>query len=138
MRGVSGYLIASTVKVISVQAMTTKKARSAKSMPSMPLIAPPSLKPAQGKALGDVVADKIDHQSTRNDGQHTRSGQHTPVDPRPTGARHDGGNRFGIHRGQRPAKQQFHPREHEAEERGDPDAAGDQRCENLDEKPRKR
>src|SRR5215217_3993061 len=35
-----------------------------------------SLHPAQGKALGDVVADEIDNQGARNDGQRARRGQH--------------------------------------------------------------
>ena len=36
--------------------------------------------PAQGEALGDVVAHEVDHERAGNDGQHARGGEQAPVD----------------------------------------------------------
>ena len=54
------------------------------------------------------------------------------------GARHHGGERQRVGRRQRRRQQLLDPREHEAEERGDADAVGDQRQEDPDEEARER
>jgi hypothetical protein len=58
-----------TVKVISVAAIIAKKVAVGHVHAIHSIVVSPLLNAAQGKALGDVVADKIDNQSTRQDCQ---------------------------------------------------------------------
>jgi len=62
--------------------------------------------PAQRKAFGDVVSNKVNNQGAGNYGQHTRRGQYTPVQ---TGCRYRAGhhrtNGLGVSYGESPSNQ---------------------------------
>ena len=89
------------------------------------------------ESFGDVIANKINNQCTRNNGQDTSRSQHPPVHAsRADGAGHGGGNRFGNHAGSSACKKKFDPGEHKAEERGHTNARSNQRNKNLNKKPR--
>ena len=90
--------------------------------------------PPEGEALGDVVADKPDDECAGDQRQNTGGGEQAPIHAGGGNrARHGGGNRLGVGGGQCAGNQKLHPREHEAEEAGDPDAGGNQRHEDLHE-----
>src|SRR6478752_4878247 len=93
--------------------------------------------PTEREAARDVVTNEPDHQRAGDDGQHAGRGQQAPIH---AGGRnragHDCRNRLGRYRRQRARQQQFDPGEHEAEERGDADAARNQRHQYLDEESR--
>ena len=73
LRGTSGNLIARIVKVISVTAIIPKKAAVGQVQAIHSIFSLPFrfLHATQGKTLGDVVADKVDNQSTGYDRQDT-------------------------------------------------------------------
>ena len=91
--------------------------------------------PPHGKAFGDVVPNKPNHDGAGNDGEHPCRRQCGPVHAGSAdGSGHGGHNRFGIHAGQRACQQQLHPAEHEAEESGHADTGLDEWQKNSDKK----
>src|SRR5581483_4263478 len=93
--GIEGRATVHAVMPISMSAMTTKNAavgpvHAIHSSPCAPSIACSlRLHAAQGEALGDVVADEIDHHDAGNESDDSGSRQHAPVDAgRTDGAGH--------------------------------------------------
>src|SRR3954462_14058509 len=83
--GAVGCSTPQTVMPASMITMTTKKAavtgvHAIHSKPFAPSISNDLRSDAaEGEALGDVVADEIDHQRAGNDGDDAGRGQHAPV-----------------------------------------------------------
>ena len=108
--GVLGYFMCNNPMPISIAPIDRKNMAvgSVQAIHSIKMSLPccAYLNPAKGETLGDVIADKIDHNRTRYDCQNACRGKHTPIK---TGCRnspgHDRGNRFCIHTGQRAAQQ---------------------------------
>src|SRR5262245_21319751 len=111
-RSTSGRKIASSVMMASKPAMQAKNAAVCQVQAIQANWSIVSSHPAEGEALGDVVADEPDHERTGHDGEHAGGGEQAPVHAGGGDrARHGGGDRLGLDGGERAREQQLDPRE---------------------------
>src|SRR5579872_2490363 len=96
LRGISGRYTASSVRIMSADAMKPKKiavsqvqaiqtnlvAISSQPLAIVSIIRTPPLDAPKGKALGDVIAHEPDHDGARDHGEDAGGGEQRPVHAR--------------------------------------------------------
>src|SRR5882724_13044945 len=91
------------------------------------------------ETLGDVVADEVDHDRAGDQSERPGGGKQAKLITRGTRRlRHQRRDRLRGDCSQRLRQEQLDPREHEAEEAGDPNSCGDGRHEDAEEEPPER